>query len=136
MNTSTIVTTASQPSPMDQWVAYIQHQRQHVRPRTIVKRMVKQGIPEAEAGALVARVIEAQKQFDATPEGRRALAAKFRKLMAAGGVAFLIFAPLSYATFWAASTSPGGGRIMFLGMTIGGFFAMIRGLIGWLQCRR
>ena len=91
-------------------------------PKTIVKKLIDQGVTPATADQIV---IETQKVF------KKALAEKNKKRMTRGLIWTVVGIVLTCGTL--AFSDKLGGGVLFWGAIVFGFIDFIAGLIGWLS---
>jgi hypothetical protein len=101
---------------------------------SIVKKMVKQQIPEEVAAGIVDQVQRAISEYETSPEGRRAYAKMHARHMVYGALWVVGGTAVTLITYGAAS-SGGGTYIVAWGAILYGLFDFIRGLIGWNKYR-
>jgi hypothetical protein len=97
----------------------------------IVRSLEKQGWPRESAVQLVGNVERAAEEYKRSPEGRRAMAEKYKRHMLYGilwAVGGIIVTAITYNT-----ASPGGTYIIAWGAILFGIVDFLRGLIGWLK---
>jgi hypothetical protein len=111
----------------------VQQLAQGKQPARIIKELEKQGWSKENATTLVDQGQQALKAYQESPEGRQAMASKYKRAMLFGvlwTVGGIIATVISVNV-----ASSGGTYFVFWGAVIFGIYDFIRGLIGWLKYR-
>ncbi len=104
------------------------------QPARIIKEMEKQGWTKDMAAALVAQAQQTIKTYQESPEGRKVMAARYKRTMLAG-VLWAVGGIVVTAVTYDMASRGGGTYVVAWGAVIFGIYDFVRGLIGWLKNR-